>query len=297
MDVNTIIITVVLLVALGLVLAVVLFFVAQKFKVFEDPRIDDVEAVLPGANCGGCGLPGCRGFAEACVKAENLDNLFCPVGGNDCMALVAKALGREAIAKEPMIAVIRCSGSPDKRKNTSKYDSAPTCAISAMLFSGDTGCPNGCLGLGDCVTVCKFDVIYIDPITKLPVVSNEKCTACGACVKACPKNIIELRFKGKKDRRIFVSCINTEKGGVAKKNCDVACTGCTKCQKVCEYDAIKIENNLAYIDFTKCKLCRKCVEVCPTNAIHELNFPPRKPKPEIQNPKSEIRNFNDTQIS
>jgi heterodisulfide reductase subunit A-like polyferredoxin len=205
------------------------------------------------------------------------------------MALVAKALGREAAVKEPMIAVIRCSGSPDKRKNTSKYDSAVSCAVSAMLFSGDTGCPNGCLGLGDCVTVCKFDAIYIDPQTKLPVVSNEKCTACGACVKACPKAIIELRYKGKKDRRIFVSCINTEKGGIAKKNCEVACTACTKCQKVCEYDAIKIENNLAYIDFAKCKLCRKCVEVCPTNAIHELNFPPRKPKPE---PKEEAKTEN-----
>ncbi|PKP22803.1 MAG: ferredoxin [Bacteroidetes bacterium HGW-Bacteroidetes-21] len=275
---NTIIITVVTLVALGLVLAVVLFIVAQKFKVIEDPRIDDVEAVLPGANCGGCGLPGCRGFAEACVKAENLDNLFCPVGGNDCMASVAKALGQEAVAKEPMIAVIRCSGSPDKRPNTSQYDSAPTCAISSMVFSGETGCANGCLGLGDCVTVCKFDAIYIDPVSKLPVVSNEKCTACGACIKACPKAIIELRYKGKKDRRIFVSCINVEKGGIAKKSCQVACTACTKCLKVCEYDAIRIENNLAYIDYTKCKLCRKCVTECATNAIHELNFPPRKVK-------------------
>lgn len=270
--------TVVSLSVLGAVLGIVLFVIAQKFKVVEDPRIDEVEAVLPGANCGGCGLPGCRGFAEACVKADDLGSLFCPAGGNACMAQVAQALGQVAVEKDPMIAVLRCSGSFDKRPKTNHYNSAPSCAVASMLYSGDTGCPNGCLGMGDCVDVCTFDAIYIDNTTGLPVISDVNCTACGACVKACPKNIIELRLKGKKDRRIFVSCVNTEKGGIAKKSCSVACIGCGLCAKACAYDAIKIENNLAYIDFEKCKLCRKCVEVCPTNAIHELNFPARKPK-------------------
>jgi Na+-translocating ferredoxin:NAD+ oxidoreductase subunit B len=273
-----IIATIISLSALGVLSAVILFFIAQKFKVIEDPRIDDVESVLPGANCGGCGFPGCRGFAEACVKASELGDLFCPVGGNNCMADVAKALGKEAVAKEPQIAVVRCSGSFEHRPKTTIYDGASSCTICSALYSGDTGCANGCLGLGDCVTVCKFDAIYIDVKTGLPVVDEEKCTACGACVKACPKSIIEIRNKGKKSRRIFVSCINVDKGGIAKKNCAVACTGCTKCQKVCKFDAITIQNNLAYIDFSKCTLCRKCVEECPTNAIHELNFPPRKKK-------------------
>ena len=124
----------------------------------------------------------------------------------------------------------------------------------------------------------------MDPRTGLPEVDQDKCTACGACVKACPKMIIELRNKGIKNRRIFVSCINKDKGGVAKKACVVACIGCTKCQKVCPYDAITISNNLAYIDYNKCKLCRKCVVECPTNAIWEVNFPvrvPRKAEPMI----------------
>jgi ferredoxin len=96
-------------------------------------------------------------------------------------------------------------------------------------------------------------------------------------VKACPRGLIELRFRGKKERRIFVSCMNTEKGAVAKKNCDVACIGCGKCMKICPYEAITVSNNLAHIDFKKCKLCRKCVAECPTSAIHELNFPVAKP--------------------
>ncbi len=118
----------------------------------------------------------------------------------------------------------------------------------------------------------------MDPDTGLPVVVDDKCTACGACVDACPRNIIELRKKNKKDRKIFVSCINEEKGAVAKKNCSVACIGCSKCFKVCKYDAITMENNKAFIDSEKCVLCRKCVPECPTNAILELNFPPPRIK-------------------
>lgn len=271
--------TIISISTLGIVLSVILYLVAQKFKVVEDPRIDEVEEVLPGANCGGCGYPGCRGFAEACVKADKLDSLFCPVGGNDCMSNVAKVLGKEVSEKEPMLAVIRCFGSPEHRKRTNEFDGAQTCAIASSLYSGDTDCSYGCLGMNDCVVVCKFDAIYIDEKTLLPVVSEENCTACGACVAACPKNIIELRNTGKKSRRIFVSCINEDKGGIAKKACEVACIGCSKCFNACKFDAIVMENFKAYIDYEKCKLCRKCVLECPTGAIHELNFPPPKEKP------------------
>jgi Na+-translocating ferredoxin:NAD+ oxidoreductase RNF subunit RnfB len=265
--------------AIGLVAAVILFFVAKKFFVEEDPRIDQIEEALPSANCGGCGYPGCRNFAEACVKADSLEDLFCPVGGNDVMKDVAKIIGIEAVEKQAQIAVIRCSGSFEYRPRTNNYDGAANCTIAANLYSGDTGCQYGCLGLGECVDACTFDAMYMDEKTGLPVVIQDKCTGCGDCVRACPKDIIELRNKGKKDRRIFVSCINEEKGGIAKKYCSVACIGCSKCFKECNYDAITIENFLAYIDYNKCVLCRKCVAVCPTDAIHEINFPPRKKKP------------------
>jgi electron transport complex protein RnfB len=273
---HIILITVVTLVAIGTAAAIILYFVAQKFKVFEDPRIDQVEQVLPAANCGGCGFPGCRNFAENLVKSDKWDGLFCPVGGNETMARAAALLGKEAVEQDPKVAVVRCNGTPEFRPRINLYDGAPTCAIIHSLYMGESGCPYGCLGAGDCVVVCDFDAIHMDPVTGLPVVDDDRCTACGACVDACPRHIIELRKKYKKDRKIFVSCINEEKGGVAKKNCSVACIGCSKCFKVCPYEAITMENNLAYIDAEKCKLCRKCVPECPTASILELNFPPRK---------------------
>ncbi|MBN1133206.1 MAG: Fe-S cluster domain-containing protein [Bacteroidales bacterium] len=274
-----IIYTVISLVAIGAGAAVILYFVAKLFRTEEDPRIEVVEKALPGANCGGCGYPGCRNFAEVLVRSESFDGLFCPVGGNETMAAVASILGREAIEQEPRVAVVRCNGTPEFRSLKTHYEGAPTCAIAHSLYAGEGGCPYGCLGLGDCVAVCKFDAIQMNPVTGLPEVMDDKCTACGACVDACPRGIIELRKKNKKDRKIYVSCINEEKGATAKKNCAVACIGCSLCFKACPYEAITMNNNLAFIDSDKCKLCRKCVPVCPTNAILEIGFPPRKTEP------------------
>lgn len=264
----------------GALAAVILYMAAQKFKVYEDPRIDEVEAVLPAANCGGCGFPGCRGFADACVKADSLDSLNCPVGGTETMSAVAKILGMEASASDKLVAVVRCNGTCEHRPKINQYDGAENCSVASALYGGDTGCSYGCLGLGECVDACKFDAMYMDEETGLPVVIEDKCVSCGACVKACPKNILEMRKVGPKSRRIYVNCVNKDKGGIAKKACAVACIGCSKCEKVCEFESITIADNLAYIDHVKCRLCRKCVDVCPTNAIIELNFPPRKPKVE-----------------
>jgi H+/Na+-translocating ferredoxin:NAD+ oxidoreductase subunit B len=273
---STLIYTIISLSATGVVSAVILYFVAQRFKVYEDPRIDQVEDVLPSVNCGGCGYAGCRNFAEACIKSENLSGLFCPVGGNETMSKVAMILGMEAVSQDTKVAVVRCAGSYDKRPKINLYDGPASCAIQSSLYAGDTGCAYGCLGHGDCVEACDFDAIHMDLTTGLPVVTDEKCTACNACVVACPKHIIELRKRNKKDRKIFVSCINEEKGAIAKKSCEVACIGCSKCVKVCKFDAITLENYLAYIDAVKCTLCRKCVVECPTHSILEINLPPRK---------------------
>ncbi len=274
--------TILSLSALGVLFAIILYFVAQKFKVIEDPKIDATDEALPGANCGGCGFPGCRPFAEACVKEDNLDDLFCPVGGNEVMKDIALITGKKVEEKAPEVAVVRCNGTSKHRKTHNDYDGVSNCSIASSLYAGETDCSFGCLGLGDCEVSCDFDALYINPISKLPEVIDDKCTACGACVKACPKDIIELRKKNKKDRKIFVSCVNEDKGAAAKRSCAVACIGCQKCLKVCNFDAIEINNFLAIIDSKKCKLCRKCVQECPTGAILEVNMPVKKVEKEMK---------------
>ncbi len=282
MNSSTILITVISLSLLALLSAVILYLVAQKFKVFEDPRIDEVAAILPQVNCGGCGFAGCRNFAEKLVAADTFEGMNCPVGGTEVMGMAARILGKEAPVVDPLVAVLKCNGHPEVRPQTSKYTGAADCRISHNLYTGESDCSYGCMGYGDCVRSCQFNAMFIDPYTNLPVITDDKCVGCGACVKACPRHLIELRKKLKKDRKIYVACSNCDKGGPAKRACKVACIGCFKCQKVCEYDAIVIENNLAYIDAVKCKLCRKCVTECPTNSIIEVNFPPRKEKGEVQ---------------
>ncbi len=269
--------TILTLSVLGVLCAMILYVVARKFRVYEDPRIDDVEKMLPGANCGGCGYAGCRQFATELVKSDDISSLFCPVGGEAVMKRVGEYLGKSAPEREPMVAVLRCNGTCANRPRGNVYDGARSCAVEASLYAGETACPFGCLGKGDCVAVCAFDALHMDPQTGLPVVDQEKCTACGACVRTCPKSLFELRKKGPRGLRVYVSCMNRDKGAVARKSCSVACIGCGKCVKACPFDAITLQNNLAYIDFNKCKLCRKCVPECPTGAIWAVNFPQLKP--------------------
>ena len=280
---ESIIYSVVLLAVLGGLAAMVLYVVSKKFYVYENPLIAEVEALLPAANCAGCGSPGCKSFADKLVNTEDISALFCPVGGNEVMKSIAEKLGKVVAEKDPTVAVLRCQGSCDVRPKTSLFQGPKSCAISALIYSGETDCQYGCLGDGDCVTACKFDAMYMDESTELPVIITDKCTSCGACVTACPRNIIEMRPRNKRDLKIYVGCLNEDKGGIAKKSCELACIGCSKCIDVCTKGAITIENNLAYIDGLHCTLCRKCVEVCPTHSIVETNFPPRKEKkPEIK---------------
>lgn len=284
---NFILIAVAVLGAIGLIAALVLFVCSKKFAVKEDPRIGQVAELLPGANCGGCGYPGCGGFADALVKAADggsLDGMLCPVGGADVMGKVADLLGMAVANSEPKVAVVRCNGSCEHRPKIAEYSGLRTCSAMHACGTGETACGYGCLGCGDCVEACSFGGITINPETGLPEVNEDLCTSCGACVKACPRNIIELRKKGPKNRRVYVGCVNKDKGAVSMKACKVSCIGCGKCAKECAFDAIKVEGNVAYIDADKCRLCRKCEKACPTHAIVAVNFPaPKKveePKPE-----------------
>lgn len=286
---NEILIAVLVLGCIGLISALVLFIISHKFAVQEDPRIAQVSEVLPQANCGGCGYPGCSGFAAACVKAcdsGSLEGKLCPVGGQAVMEQVASILGMTAAAAEPKVAVVKCNGTCNEREHVLQYEGAQNCAIQNMTGQGETGCAFGCLGGGDCAVVCQFGAISVNPQTMLAEVDETKCTGCGACMKACPRRIIELRPKGKlvKDtnlgRRMVVLCNSHDKGAIKNKACHASCIGCGKCVKTCTFEAITLDNNLAYIDPEKCRLCRKCEDACPKGTIHAINFPPRKPKTE-----------------
>jgi len=273
---QTIIYTIISLTGIGIASGVIIYLVSRKFAVNEDTRVSAVEQVLPGTNCGGCGQPGCHAFALEVVKTGDMARLHCPVGGNAVMKQVASVLGVAAVDKDPYIAIVRCSGSFEHRKKTNVYDGAASCKVAANLYSGDTGCAYGCLGIGDCVDVCDFGAMYMDVHTGLPVVLEDRCTACNMCVKTCPKDILELWPKGRKNQRIYVACLNEEKGGTARRECAVACSGCAKCFEACRYDAIAMESNLAIIDPEKCKLCMECVDTCDVHNIITANVTPEK---------------------
>lgn len=262
---------------IALIAAVVLFVCAKKFAVKTDPRIAEVVDLLPKANCGGCGFAGCQAMAEALVKkadGENNAPLSCPVGGDTVMQQVAQLLGVETEQTTPMVAVVRCAGCQNEKLAT--YDGLHTCAAMNACGVGEHGCGYGCLGCADCEAACAFGGIKVNEETGVPQVDTSLCTACGSCVKACPRHIIELRPRGVKNRRVFVACRNQDRGPAAMKVCNTACIGCGKCAKECPFGAIVIENNVAYIDYTKCRLCRKCVNVCPRKAIVAVGFPPTK---------------------
>lgn len=254
---------------IGVLAAVILYFVSVKFKVKEDPKIEMIEEVLPGANCGGCGYAGCHALAVAIAKSGTCKGKLCT--SQESNKKVAEIMGEAVEEVVPKKAILCCNGSCENAPAKYHYDSAMTCAYANMLVAGESGCAFGCLGLGDCVRACTSNGIKIDEKTKLPVINKDLCIACGSCVRACPRHIIEIRTL-LENNIIFVACKNQEKGGDAKKNCSAACIGCKKCEKVCEYGAISVENNVAHIDDEKCTGCGKCEEVCPTHAIHKMMF-------------------------
>lgn len=226
-------------------------------------------------------------MAEALVKGADkgsLDGLSCPVGGSEVMTRVADLLGMAIQNGAPQVAVVRCGGTCELRPKIVQYGGLRTCCAMHACGAGESACGYGCLGCGDCVTACQFDAIHINPETGLAEVDEDRCTACGACTRACPRGIIELRRKGPKGRRVFVSCVNRDKGAAAMKACKAACIGCGKCVKECQFGAISLDGNVSYIDSEKCRLCRKCVDACPTKAIHAVNFPAPKPQPEVVEP-------------
>jgi len=247
---------------LGLIFGVLLAFASKKFFVETDPRQADIRAALPGANCGGCGFPGCDGFAEA-VVAGKAKVSGCAAGGSVLAETIAGILGVEAVIEEPKIAFLKCKGSPDKTAKNCVYFGALDCREASVIpGGGPTSCSFGCMGLGTCVRVCPFGAMNME--NGLAVVDVEKCVGCGACVEQCPRGVLALVPRKAK---VQVSCNSPLKGPDVKKFCSVGCIGCGICAKNCPVQAIEMKGALACIDPDKCTNCGICATKCPTGNI------------------------------
>lgn len=263
MDVSTILIPVVALGGMGILFGGVLAYASHKFAVEVDPRVEQLRAVLPGANCGGCGFPGCDGLADAIVEGRaEVDG--CPVSSSEVKNQMAEIMGKTAVESEKMVARVICTGGTDKCSQKFEYSGIKDCKAASMIKGGNKECDFGCLGYGTCVSVCPFGGIKITE-NQIAEVDFDRCTGCGKCVDACPKSVIALvPFVN----RVHVNCSNKETvKKTLNKRCKVGCIMCKQCAKVCEYEAIIFEDNVAKIDYSKCQECMLCVEKCPTKAI------------------------------
>ncbi|MDR1979423.1 MAG: RnfABCDGE type electron transport complex subunit B [Synergistaceae bacterium] len=251
--------------ALGLTFGALLAFASIKFFVKTDERISLIRDILPGANCGGCGYPGCDGYADGIVNGGAKTSL-CAAGGPTLAQRVAEIMGVASDVSVPMRAVLKCKGSPSFSARNAVYEGIKDCRSAAVLPGGTpNACPYGCMGFGTCVEVCLFGALSI--VDGLASIDPEKCVGCGACVAVCPKSALSLTPQGS---RIQVVCNSNWKGPDVKKVCSVGCIGCSLCARVCPEKAITVENNLAAIDATKCTNCGTCMTKCPAKSINAI---------------------------
>jgi Na+-translocating ferredoxin:NAD+ oxidoreductase RNF subunit RnfB len=269
---STVYLTLIVLAALGIVFGVALALIAARFVVKVDPKVEQVREALPGANCGACGFAGCMGYAEAVVGNPDVATHLCAPGKSAVAEKIAQITGKKAEKVEPKIARVFCQGGTSLSQRKFIYTGVLDCTAAVLAAGGDKSCEYGCLGYGTCMRVCPFDAITMGR-DNLPIISPEKCTACGKCVAACPKQVIELAQMSK---AVVISCHSRDKGADTRKKCQVGCIACGMCVRTCPVDAITIENNLARIDHEKCVTCGLCVKKCPTNAIRD--YLPVRPK-------------------
>jgi len=258
---SPILITTLAIGGLGAICAISLALAAKFFFVKEDPRIEQVVNILPGANCGGCGYAGCADYAKAIITENAAINLCAP-GGCEVMENLARMMGVEAVAAEKKVAIVLCGGDSTKAPRKFKYNGVADCNSAAAVNGGDKLCKYGCLGYGSCARVCPVGAIEIK--NNLAVVHPELCIGCGACVKACPRGIIKLIPAS---RSIHVLCSSKDRGPDVKKACQVGCIGCTLCTKLAENEAIKMDGFLAVVDYSKELKNEKVAEKCPGKCI------------------------------
>lgn len=265
---NPIVIAAIIVSATGLLLGLGLAIASKVMAVPVDETAQAIEEVLPGANCGACGFSGCAGYADALSKGTTSETNLCAPGGAEVATAVAGVLGVDGGSVVPMAAVVACNGTCENCDTMLDYKGVSSCKAAAQLFGGQKDCNFGCLGFGDCVDACPYDAIAI--CNGVARVNPLECRACKICINTCPKGIIELVPLHQTKAVVF--CNNKNKGAQTRKECKVGCIGCMKCVKACEYDAIKVENNCAHVDYDKCVGCGKCVEGCPTHCLDLISL-------------------------
>jgi electron transport complex protein RnfB len=270
--VSTVYTTLIVLAALGIVFGIALAIVAARFVVKVDPKVEQVRETLPGANCGACGFAGCMGYAEAVVGNPDVAVSMCAPGKSPVAEKIAVITGKKAEKVEPKIARVFCQGGTSLSQRKFIYTGVQDCTAAVLAAGGDKSCEYGCLGFGTCMRACPFGAITMSK-DNLPLIDPDKCTACGKCVAACPKQVIELAQASK---AVVISCHSRDKGVDVKKKCQVGCIACGICVRTCPVNAIAIDNNLARIDHSKCIVCGLCVKKCPTSAIKD--YIPARPK-------------------
>ncbi len=251
---------------LAFVLGIALAFFREKFKVERDPKIDEVREALPGANCGGCGFPGCDGYAEA-VATGRAAPTKCTAGGSSTAEALAKIMGLEATV-EDKVAVLLCQGTKEKAVQKGDYIGIETCRAAKLSTGSIKACTWGCQGFGDCVAVCKFDALAMGE-DGLPHVNYDNCTGCGMCVEECPQKILTLVPRDRVGSIVLCSNRNVLKQNVLK-TCKVGCIKCELCVKNCPEGAITMVNGIPVTDYAKCTSCGICAQKCPTKCYKML---------------------------
>ena len=262
---NGIFIAVFSVTAIGVFCAAILSIASKLMYVKIDERVAQLQALLPGANCGACGYPGCSGYAAALLGGNVKTNL-CSPGGPAVVEAISAILGVEAASVEQKAAVVHCRGDCNARQKKMDYKGIQSCAAAKQLFGGEGACVFGCIGYGDCQKVCPSNAICIE--NSLARIDKRLCTGCGLCVKACPNKLISIEDAG---IAVAVFCKSIEKGAVVRKKCSKGCIGCRKCIQGCMSAAISVEENLAAIDYEKCSRCGGCAEVCVTKCIQLMS--------------------------
>ena len=259
---NPILIAAITVSAIGAVCAVVLVVASRLFAVEEDETAVKIRECLPGANCGACGYAGCDGYAKALSEDRSVKTNLCIPGADAVSRQISEILGVEFEDVVEQVAVVHCLGDCEHTSPKMEYAGIKSCKAAKTLYGGKGKCSFGCLGYGDCVSVCPNGAVCIEK--GIAHINTRLCVGCGLCAHACPQGIIGIVADVE---RVVMKCSNKEKGAVARQECSNACIGCKKCEKTCAHDAIKVVDNLAQIDYGKCTACGECVSACPVGCL------------------------------